>query len=129
MKNAYLEHTNLTVLNPEDLASLFCRLFDWKIRWQGDALDHGRTIHVGSDDSYLALYTHDKVTKSSCNHLVDNNLNHLGIVVSDLEEIEAKVKEEGYEPFNFGDYEPGRRFYFLIDSLEIEIISYADKEA
>ncbi|MGK0271212.1 MAG: catechol 2,3-dioxygenase-like lactoylglutathione lyase family enzyme [Cocleimonas sp.] len=125
MTNAYLEHTNLTVKDPDELAALFCRLFDWKIRWRGDALDDGTTVHVGSDDSYLALYTHDNWTgNTSRNHLVDNNLNHLGIVVSDIDELESKVENEGFEPFNHADYDPGRRFYFMIDSLEIEIISY-----
>ena len=126
MKQSYLEHTNLTVKDPDELAALFCRLFDWKIRWRGDALDNGTTVHVGSDESYLALYTHHDVTDTrSRNHLKINNLNHLGIVVSDLDEVELKVQEEGFEPFNHANYEPGRRFYFMIDKLEIEIIDYS----
>ena len=28
------------------------------MRWAGDAKYGGRTVHVGDDDSYLALYTH-----------------------------------------------------------------------
>lgn len=125
MRNSYLEHTNLTVKDPDLLAALFVRLFDWKIRWSGDALDNGRTIHVGNEDSYLALYTHDNVTDNrSRNHLAINNINHLGIVVSDIDAVESKVKEEGYEPINHADYDPGRRFYFLIDKLEIEVIAY-----
>ncbi|MEH6455305.1 MAG: VOC family protein [Cocleimonas sp.] len=125
MKNAYLEHTNLTVKDPDELAELFCRLFDWKIRWRGDALNDGLTVHVGCNESYLALYTHDDVTDTrSRNTIKINNLNHLGIVVSDIDEVESKVKEEGYEPFNHADYDPGKRFYFLIDKLEVEVISY-----
>lgn len=32
----------------------------------------------------------------------------------------------GFTPFNHGDYEPGRRFYFLDgDGIEYEIVSYA----
>ncbi len=125
MKHSYLEHTNLTVKDPDELAALFCRLFDWKIRWRGDALDNGTTVHVGSDESYLALYTHLNVTDTrSRNHMKINNLNHLGIVVSDLDKVELKVKQEGFEPFNHANYEPGRRFYFMIDKLEIEVITY-----
>ena len=31
----------------------------------------------------------------------------------------------GLKPFNHGDYDPGRRFYFLDpDGIEYEIISY-----
>lgn len=126
MKTPYLEHTNLTVKDPDELGALFCRLFDWKIRWTGEALNDGRTVHVGSDDSYLALYTHADVTDDrSRNTLAINNLNHLGVVVSNIDEIESKVKDEGYAPFNHADYDPGRRFYFMIDELEIEVIDYS----
>ncbi len=52
MKPVYLEHVNLTVKDPDELAALFCRLFDWKIRWAGEALNNGRTVHVGSDELY-----------------------------------------------------------------------------
>lgn len=126
MKTAFLEHANLTIENPSELAALFCRLFDWKIRWEGDSLDGGRTIHVGNNESYLALYTHDNLKQKYIrNHLAINNLNHLGIVVQDIYKLERKVKEEGYEPINHADYDPGKRFYFLIDELEIEIIDYS----
>ena len=129
MKQAYLEHTNLTVKDPDQLAALFSRLFDWKIRWRGAALNDGLTVHVGSDESYLALYTHSDVTETrSRDTFVINNLNHLGVVVSDIDKVESKVKDEGYSPFNHGDYDPGRRFYFMIDELEIEVISYSDTE-
>jgi predicted enzyme related to lactoylglutathione lyase len=48
------------------------------------------------------------------------------VVVDDLEAAENRVREEGYQPFNHGAYEPGRRFYFLdTDEVEFEVISYA----
>ena len=35
------------------------------------------------------------------------------------------MAEAGLEPFSHGDYEPGRRFYFLDpDGIEYEVISY-----
>ena len=126
MQQSYLEHTNLTVEDPDKLAAIFCRLFDWKIRWRGAALNDGITVHVGSEDSYLALYTHEDVsTPEARNVLKINSLNHLGIVVPNLDEVESKVKDEGFEPFNHANYDPGRRFYFMIDKLEIEVISYS----
>ena len=126
MKQVYLEHTNLTVRNPDELAALFCRLFDWKIRWAGEALNNGRTVHVGTDDSYLALYTHADVTDNrKRDTFAVNNMNHLGFVVSNIDEVETKVLEEGYKPFNHGDYDPGRRFYFMVDDLELEVVDYS----
>jgi len=35
------------------------------------------------------------------------------------------VRAYGLEPFSFGDYDPGRRFYFLDpDGVEFEIVTY-----
>ncbi len=43
---------------------------------------------------------------------------------------EARVRDAGYEPFNHGAYEPGRRFYFLDpDGIEYEVVSYAPAKA
>lgn len=53
-------------------------------------------------------------------------LNHVGVEVDDLEAVEQKVVELGLVPFAHGDYEPGRRFYFLDpDGIEFEVVSYS----
>ena len=57
-----IEHVNVTVSDPERTARLMQALFGWRIRWQGPARDGGRTIHVGSDHHYIALYTGRGVT-------------------------------------------------------------------
>jgi predicted enzyme related to lactoylglutathione lyase len=45
--------------------------------------------------------------------------------VDDLDAVERRVVAAGLRPFNHGDYEPGRRFYFLdADGIEFEIVSY-----
>ena len=123
----FLEHTNLTVRNPQQLATTLCTLFDWRIRWQGDAINNGFTVHVGNDSSYLALYTPQKL--SSENQRGDdqlNNLNHLGIVVDSLDEAQRRVESLGLKAFNHRDYDPGKRFYVIVDDdLELEIISYS----
>jgi hypothetical protein len=52
-------------------------------------------------------------------------LNHVGLVVDDLDAAERIVIEAGLEPFNHMDYEPGRRFYFFDwDGIEFEMVSY-----
>ena len=53
---ARLEHVNVTVSDPDRSAALLQRLFGWRVRWSGPALGGGRTVHVGTDDQYLALY-------------------------------------------------------------------------
>lgn len=125
MTNNTLEHINITVSDPDSLAEVLCRIFDWDIRWAGAAKDNGYTVHVGNKSSYLALYTHEDVKSLQQSHFTLNHLNHIGIVVDELNNIEDRVKQEGFSTFNHGDYEPGKRFYFMIDkNLEMEVITY-----
>ncbi|HEY0627514.1 MAG TPA: VOC family protein [Allosphingosinicella sp.] len=124
MAEPRIEHVNLSVSDPERTARLMEQLFGWQIRWQGPARDGGRTIHVGSADHYLALYTGPGFAAEAC--AMGRPLNHVGVVVDDLEAVEARVAEAGLAPFNHADYEPGRRFYFLDhDGIEYEVVSYA----
>ena len=127
MAKASLEHVNLTVDNPEKTAKWLCDLFGWHIRWQGDSIHGGRTVHVGGENSYLALYSPGKrLAASSSSYVTTGGLNHIGVVVDDLDAAEEKVKACGFEPHSHADYEPGRRFYFHDDQgIEYEVVSYA----
>lgn len=123
MAQGMLEHVNLTVSNPDRTADLLCRLFGWRIRWRGPAKLNGRTVHVGTDHGYVALWS---PPAGSAYGQEDSRLNHIGVVVEDLDAAEERVRVEGYQPHNHGDYEPGRRFYFNdSDGVEYEVVSYA----
>lgn len=125
MASPRIEHVNVTVSNPERAATLMQVLFGWHIRWQGPARDGGRTIHIGSDTSYIALYTGRDVRYTADDFAKGRPLNHIGVEVDDLDTVEAKVSAAGLSPFNHGDYDPGRRFYFLDpDGIEYEVVSY-----
>ena len=121
-----LEHVNVTVSDPRKTADRLCELFGWKIRWQGSAIHGGFTVHVGAEDSYLAVYSKDNPGDPAAeSYFTRGGLNHIGITVSDLDAVEAKVKAMGYEPCNHADYDPGRRFYFDDeDGIEFEVVSY-----
>ncbi len=130
MKNGTLEHVNVTVSDPLKTATILKDLFGWHIRWQGPAKDNGFTVHVGTDDHYLAVYSTGD-SKDSCKptYVTRGGLNHVGVVVDDLDAVEAKVIKAGYKPHNHGDYEPGRRFYFDDDDgIEFEVVSYAEAQ-
>ncbi len=124
---ARLEHVNITVADPAATAAMLEGLFGWRIRWQGAAKFGGHTIHVGADDDYLAIYTPPKETAAAPeSYYIRGGLNHVGVVVDDLDAVEAKVKEMGFAPHSHADYEPGRRFYFHdTDGIEWEVVSYA----
>jgi predicted enzyme related to lactoylglutathione lyase len=125
MPGAFIEHVNITVRDPERSAKLMHDLFGWHIRWQGPSLNGGRTIHVGDDQFYLALYTSEGAETPEDAFRKGRPLNHVGIVVDDLDDAERRIVAAGLEPFNHGDYEPGRRFYFFdYDGTEFELVSY-----
>ncbi len=95
------------------------------MRWEGSGRDGGHAIHIGSDDHYVALWSEPGHLYTSDDFTKGRPLNHVGVEVDDLAEIERRVIAAGLTPFAHGDYEPGRRFYFLDrDGIEFEVISY-----
>lgn len=122
MPTGYLEHVNLTVSDIERTAAFLEKLLGWRIRWRGPSQMGGETIHVGGDADYVALYTHGAAVGRFAKGVP---LNHVGIVVDDLDAAEQAVRDAGLEPYSHGDYEPGRRFYFFDwDGIEYELVSY-----
>lgn len=123
---ARLEHVNITVADPDAAAATLCALFDWTVRWAGPGMETGRSVHVGDASSYVALFSYGETQAArQDSHRVRGGLNHIAVVVDDLEATEARVKAAGFVPGNHADYEPGRRFYFTeTNGIEIEVVSY-----
>lgn len=123
---AHLEHVNLTVSDPKRTAAMLCDLFGWHIRWEGAAISGGYTLHVGTDEGYLAIYSMGGTARAQHSYSTVGSLNHVGIVVDDLDAVETRVRDMGYTPHNHADYEPGKRFYFDdADGIEFEVVTYA----
>lgn len=125
---AYLEHVNVTVQDAKATAALFADLFDWHVRWEGASIHDGYSVHVGSDTSYVALYNNkggNATAGGDVSYDVKAGLNHIAVVVDDLDAVEKKVIAHGLVPNSHANYEPGRRFYFDDDNgLEIEVVQY-----
>ncbi|HEX8625432.1 MAG TPA: VOC family protein [Allosphingosinicella sp.] len=125
MALARIEHVNLTVRDPDRTAQLLQSVFGWHIRWQGPSMAGGRTVHVGTSDHYVALYTARDTVYTEDQFIKGRPFNHVALEVDDLDETEARLIAAGLTPFSHGDYEPGRRFYFLDpDGIEYEVVSY-----
>ena len=123
MSQGRIEHVNLTVSDIERSAAFFAQLLGWHERWRGAAMNGGETIHVGEQLTYLALYT-DR--RDHAGQKKGRPLNHVGLLVDDLDAAERTVIAHGLAPWGHDDYEPGRRFYFFDwDGIEFEVVSYA----
>ena len=123
MTTARLEHVNISVTDAERTAQLIEKLTGWHRRWEGPSLDDGRSIHLGTDEAYVAIHTSPRVKGGFVKSVP---MNHIGIAVDDLSRAEAIVGETGLEPFNHSNYDPGpRSFYFFDwDGIEWEVVSY-----
>ncbi|ATG34422.1 MULTISPECIES: VOC family protein [Phaeobacter] len=121
-----LEHANITVSSPESTAAWMQDVFGWHIRWQGEAISGGYSLHVGEADSYLALYCPpEPLAEAPTSYAINGGLNHIAVVVDDLDAVETRVRAAGFTPGEHHDYEPGRRFYFRDrDNIEFEVVQY-----
>ena len=126
MATARLEHINMTVSDPKATAAWIERVFGWKIRWEGAGMETGYTVHIGEEDTYVALFTYpDPAKPKDESYVTLGGFNHWAVVVDDLEEVERRAKAEGFHVGQHHDYEPGRRFYFHdADGIEVEVVQY-----
>lgn len=124
--SATLEHVNISVSDPRAVARALADLFDWQIRWEGAAMGDGYSVHVGTGRDYVALYRPGhEMNEAAPKYRHWGGLNHIGVVVDDLEATEARVTAAGYATHSHADYEPGRRFYFDgPGGVEIEVACY-----
>ena len=128
MSKAILEHINLTVTDPDKTAEMLRDLFGWKIRWSGDSIHNGRSVHVGNEDDYVALYSvgAPKTFSENEKYRLAGAVNHLGIQVDDLSAAEQRILDFGIKTHSHQTYEPGIYFYFHDhDGVECEVVSYA----
>ena len=121
-----LEHANITVSDSRETAAWLVDVFNWHVRWQGAAMQTGYTVHVGTEDSYVALFSFGESERSALeSYRTIGMLNHLAVFTQeDIGAVERRVESAGFKPTNHADYAPGRRFYFHNgDGIEWEVAS------
>lgn len=127
MKPALFEHVNVTVSDPKKTAAMLVDLFGWHVRWEGPSKYDGYTVHVGTDDEYIALYALPKQDRpDEESYYRTGAVNHFGILVDDLDATEKRILTFGIKTHSHQTYDPGSRFYFHDhDGIEWEVVSYA----
>ncbi|PCJ76988.1 MAG: glyoxalase [Rhodobacteraceae bacterium] len=127
MSGATLEHVNVAVSDPQETAHMLCRLFDWEIRWRGELTNGKKTVHVGSKGSYVVLYSHEAATNPvKFRNLGPSGMNHISVVVENLDVVKARVKAAGFIPESHSD-EAEQRFHFHDhDNIDYEVIAHGE---
>ena len=101
-------------------------VFDWPVRWQGQYLAAvGPYILAVTPVMLLCTCSKEATDAAPDSYNCLSGLNHIGLVVADLDLVESQVRKGGFTPQLYSDYPPGRRFYFKDhDEIEYEVVQY-----
>ncbi len=127
MSQIRLEHTNITVADPKKSAAWLQDVFGWHIRWEGPGMQTGYSVHIGTDDSYISLFSYgDSKPRQEDSYRTIGGLNHIAVFTEeDIDTVESRVKTAGFTTVNHNDYAPGKRFYFHdSDGIEWGVASH-----
>ena len=124
MSKYQLEHINITVSDNEAFAKTLTDLFGWQEKWRGRGME-GHSILIGSDSTYVALYTPDyELSETVPMYKHKAALNHIGIITDDLDKARDTVVENGFTIHTEVELAPTKRLYFFLQGVEIEVAEY-----
>lgn len=124
-----LEHANITVPSI-DAAVEFLMMAAPDFRVKIDAVSEKgyRWIHIGNDAMYLALQEppHHHTVEDKRNTYMDIGINHLGLIVDNVDHIKSTLVEAGFRENGASENEPLRKRLYFFDhaGFEWELIEY-----
>ena len=124
-----LEHANLVVRNIDEALRFLETAFpDFGIRGEGKSWTGARWVHVGNDETYIAL---NEMQAEPAEKWVPYGgkpgTNHLGYEVDDVEALRARLAAAGYEDSTFPNNHPHRRrvYFHDDDGNDWEFVEYS----
>lgn len=122
---ARLEHANLTVRNVDETIRFLRTAFpDFQIRFDDTDACGRRWVHVGTDETYIAL------TQSSAEPEPGSKggkyLNHLAYEVDNAEELRERFISAGFKESIVPNNHPNRKqvYFYDPDGYEWEFVQY-----
>ncbi len=114
-----LEHIHLTVRDADRSIDFYRRVFGFEVRYDGIG-PYGRSVHVGTDQFYLALTEVERPVGGPRSRFL-----HLGLTTDDLEALRDRLDREDVEVTEEANRPEGRAVYFEDpDGFEIEVVEY-----
>jgi catechol 2,3-dioxygenase-like lactoylglutathione lyase family enzyme len=127
-----LEHANLAVRDVDATIRFLQAAFpEFRIRFDSGGSGGHRWVHVGTDDTYIAL---SSATDAPHRRWVPYSglpgVNHLGFEVEDTEAIRRRLTEAGYQESTVENSHPHRkRVYFRDhDGNDWEFVQYLTQD-
>lgn len=127
-----LEHANLHARNVDAVvAFLQSALPDFRVRRDDVSEDGRRWVHVGNDDTYVAVYQADgELAEPFVPYSGKPGVNHLGYVVDDAEALRARLAAAGYEESTVPNAHPFRKRVYFRDpeGNDWEFVQYSSDD-
>ena len=113
-----LEHANLAVENIDEMIRFLTTAFpEFRVRHEAVNTDGLRWVHIGTDDTYLAL--NEGVAESEEGFTPYSGkvgVNHLAYVVDDVDALRKRLREAGYRDSTVPNAHPHRKRAYFYDS-------------
>jgi len=112
-----LEHANFTVRDLDEAVRFLRTAFpEFRIRHEGREADGSRWVHLGTDESYLALAEASQPGAPRAPYTGGPGLEHLGFEVDDAEGVRARLRAAGYRDSTYPNAHPHRRRVYFRDA-------------
>ncbi len=112
-----LEHANIAVQDIDRMIHFLQTAFpDFRLRGEGKTWQGNRWVHMGTDETYLAL---NQATSEAAEPWIPYRgkpgTNHLGYEVDDVEALRKRLEEAGYRDSTVPNSHPHRRRVYFYD--------------
>ena len=127
-----LEHANLCVRDVDEMARFLRAAFpEFQLRGEGKTLLGSRWLHVGTDDTYIALQEASaEPAEAWVPYSQKPGTNHLGYEVSDAEALRERLLAAGYPESTVPNSHPHRKRVYFHDreGNDWEFVEYSSDE-
>ena len=112
-----LEHANLGVRDIEAMIRFLKTAFpQFEVRGEGKSRDGTRWVHIGTDDTYIALgEARADSSRRWQRYSGETGVNHLAYEVDDAGALHARLTEAGYRESTPPNAHPHRRRVYFYD--------------
>jgi len=112
-----LEHANICVRDIEPMMHFLKTAFpEFRMRGEGKSRDGTRWVHIGTNDTYIAL---GQAKADSKKHWMpysgEPGVNHLAYEVDDVESLRARLKTGGFRESTVPNAHPHRKRVYFYD--------------